>query len=89
MSFDGAVNAWFAPQPEPSDEALRRIGRGLRAARRRSRLTQRALERSSGVPQSTISRNENGLRPTAKATTLARLIHVLGEVEIPPRQHER
>ena len=77
------MGAWATPIPQPSDEALERIGVGLRWARRRRGMTQRQLSMASGVPQSTISRIENGLRPTAKATTIAQLVHVLGAIQIP------
>jgi transcriptional regulator with XRE-family HTH domain len=79
------MTAWPMPIPLPPDEALSRLGIGLRRARWRCGMTQRQLSTASGVPQSTISRIENGLRPTAKAATIARLVHILGAVEIPPR----
>ena len=67
------------------DEGLRRVGQAFLLARRSRGWSQRYLERQSGVPQSTISRLENGRRPTIPVSDLARLACTLGRVTIEPR----
>lgn len=64
---------------EPSLDA---IGMGFRRARAARGLTQRELAERSSVPQSTISRLENGRMPSVRASHLARLVTVLGRVVI-------
>ncbi len=64
------------------DPSLDAIGIAFRRARAAQRLSQRQLEGMSGVPQSTISRLENGRMPSVRASRLARLVKVLGRVVI-------
>jgi len=61
---------WPDREPEPGVVAF---GRELRAARRLRRLSQGALERASGVDQTTISRIERGLVPGTPVRRLAML----------------
>jgi len=57
----------------------------LRNARRRARLTQRALASASGMPQETIARIESGTTQP-RFDTLARLLDACGfELEVMPR----
>jgi transcriptional regulator with XRE-family HTH domain len=51
--------------------------KGMREARERALLTQRALAETSGVTLSTINRLENGLQ-AARISTIARLATPLG-----------
>jgi transcriptional regulator with XRE-family HTH domain len=71
-------------RPTNIDDDLRRIGRALLQARRSRGLSQRRLEALSSVPQSTISRLENGRRAGARISHLARLARVLGRIVIDP-----
>jgi transcriptional regulator with XRE-family HTH domain len=75
--------------PTDLESDLRSIGRGFLAARRRRGLTQRGLEGMSCVPQSTISRLENGKMASVRVSHLARLVHVLGRVTIEPLDEHR
>lgn len=69
-------------QPKDRSGAAARI---LRHARRRARLTQRALASASGIPQETIARIESGATQP-RFDTLARLLEACGfELEITPR----
>jgi transcriptional regulator with XRE-family HTH domain len=54
-----------------------RVTSALRGARRRARLTQRALAERAGVPQSTIGRIESGAI-TPRADTLLHLLNACG-----------
>lgn len=56
-----------------SDEVVVWFGKRLRSERHRASLTQRQLERLSGVDQSTISRIENGQRRDVRLVVVARL----------------
>jgi transcriptional regulator with XRE-family HTH domain len=81
---------WVPPsryaEPDPGVVAF---GRTLLATRRQRRLSQMALERRSGVDQTTISRIERGLVPNTPVRRLVLLADgldaVLGFVERPPR----
>jgi transcriptional regulator with XRE-family HTH domain len=57
---------------------LRLLGMRLREARLSLGLTQRRLERLSGVDQTTISRLENGRLPSLHLTRVGRIALVLG-----------
>jgi transcriptional regulator with XRE-family HTH domain len=54
-------------------EALREIGREVRQLRPEWGRSQRAVERVTGIDQTTISRLENGLAPTLRLERLARI----------------
>ncbi len=84
MWSNGVMAVPLEGGPTDVDADLRSIGRGMLAARRRRGLTQRQLEDMSCVPQSTISRLENGKMPSVRLSHLARLVHVLGRVTIDP-----
>ena len=71
-----------ADRTGPADRHLVAIGRGFLRARRSRYLSQRALAGLSSVPQSTISRLENGRRSSIRVGQLARLVAVLGHVAI-------
>jgi transcriptional regulator with XRE-family HTH domain len=58
-------------------EALKRVGRGIAAARHAHGLSQLQLERLSGVDQTTISRLEHGLAPGIRLERLARIAAAL------------
>ncbi len=58
-------------------DALKRIGRGIAAARRAHGLSQLQLEQLSGVDQTTISRLEHGLAPGIRLERLARIAAAL------------
>jgi transcriptional regulator with XRE-family HTH domain len=66
---------WGVRQPlDPAiADALKRIGKGVRAARQAHGVSQMQLERLSGVDQTTISRLENGLAPGFRLELLARI----------------
>ena len=64
------------------DPSLDAIGIAFRRARAARGLTQRQLAERSSVPQSTISRLENGKMPSVRASHLTRLVTVLGRVVI-------
>jgi transcriptional regulator with XRE-family HTH domain len=70
---------------EDIDRHLIAFGRAFLRARRARGLSQRRLEALSSVPQSTISRLENGKMPSVRASHLARLVAVLGSVTIDAR----
>jgi transcriptional regulator with XRE-family HTH domain len=53
------------------------VARSLRHARRRARLTQRALAEAAGMPQSTVARIEAGTH-VPKVDTLERLLAACG-----------
>jgi transcriptional regulator with XRE-family HTH domain len=54
-------------------DALEALGLAVRWARRQAGLSQEALERSSEVDQTTISRFERGLAPSFSAVKLVQL----------------
>lgn len=57
-----------------SDEVVLWFGEWLRRQRRAALLSQRKLERLSGVDQTTICRIENGQRPGVRLVVVARLL---------------
>lgn len=57
-----------------SDEVVLWFGEWLRRQRRAASLSQRKLERLSGVDQTTISRIETGQRPGVRLVVVARLL---------------
>jgi len=64
-------------QDEPTKEALVALGSAFLKIRAARGLTQRQLERRSGVSQSVISRFENGKAPWLAAVQIARLLAAL------------
>lgn len=68
------------PLPEPVARALARLGRDLSLARRRRRLSQASLADRSGIGVNTVRRLEKG-EPSGSIEHLARILHVLGELE--------
>jgi ribosome-binding protein aMBF1 (putative translation factor) len=69
-------------RPAGSQPDLVAFGQAFQRARQARGLSQRRLEQLSFVPQSTISRLENGKLPSVRAIQLARLVAVLGRVTI-------
>jgi hypothetical protein len=65
---------------EVDQYALDEFGAWLRELRLSRALSQGGLAGRSGVPQSTISRLERGLRPRLRASAVARILIVLGVV---------
>jgi transcriptional regulator with XRE-family HTH domain len=61
-----------------SDEVLRQLGRTIRSARNRRRLTQAELGRRAGISQSEISRIELGFGHGVRVETWLALAHALG-----------
>lgn len=58
------------------------VARSLRSARRRARLTQRALADAAGVPQSTVARIEAGTT-VPRVDTFERLLEACGmDIEV-------
>lgn len=68
------------PLPAPAARALVKLGRDLSLARRRRRLSQASLAERSGIGLNTLRRLEKG-EPNGSIETLARILHVLGEIE--------
>ena len=68
------------PLPVPAARALAKLGRDLSLARRRRHLSQASLAQRSGVGLNTLRRLEKG-QPSGSIEHLARILHVLGEVE--------
>jgi len=72
-----------------SQAALELFGRLLRTWRLSAGMSQRMLQRDSGVHQSTISLIENGKRPGIRLVVIARLIAAIERAgspsSIPPR----
>jgi len=65
-----------------------RFGGAIRAARRSASLSQEQLAARSGLPQSTISRLEQGLTPYVSLTRIGRLsIGMDGRIPIGPCPH--
>lgn len=68
------------PLPQPAARALEKLGRDLSLARRRRRLTQASLAERSGIGVNTLRRLEKG-EPRGSIEHLARVLHVLGELD--------
>lgn len=68
------------PLPAPAARALAKLGRDLSLARRRRRLSQASLAERSGIGINTVRRLEKGA-PSGSIEHLARILHVLGEIE--------
>jgi transcriptional regulator with XRE-family HTH domain len=68
------------PLPVPAARALTKLGRDLSLARRRRRLSQASLAERSGIGLNTLRRLEKG-EPGGSIEHLARILHVLGEIE--------
>jgi len=68
------------PLPAPAARALAKLGRDLSLARRRRRLSQASLAERSGIGLNTLRRLEKG-EPSGSIEHLARILHVLGEIE--------
>jgi transcriptional regulator with XRE-family HTH domain len=68
------------PLPSPAAGALTKLGRDLSRARRRRRLSQASLAERSGIGLNTLRRLEKG-EPSGSIEHLARILHVLGEIE--------
>ncbi len=68
------------PLPSPAARALTKLGRDLSLARRRRRLSQASLAERSGIGLNTLRRLEKG-EPSGSLEHLARILHVLGEVD--------
>jgi ribosome-binding protein aMBF1 (putative translation factor) len=60
--------------PAQEDEGLRIIGRLVFEERRRAGMSQRVLERETGVDQTTISRLERGLMPGMRIARLGSIL---------------
>jgi predicted transcriptional regulator len=69
------------PYSQPTDrwtvDALERLGREVRSARKQAGWSQRLLGERAGVDQAVISRLENGLAPGLRASAIARIIRAL------------
>lgn len=70
----------YYPLPAPAARALAKLGRDLSLARRRRRLSQASLAERSGIGINTLRRLEKG-EPSGSIEHLARILHVLGEIE--------
>lgn len=68
------------PLPDPVRRALEKLGRNLSLARRRRRISQASLAERSGIAVNTVRRLERGV-PSGSIEHLARILHVLGELE--------
>lgn len=68
------------PLPLPAARALAKLGRDLSLARRRRRLSQASLAERSGIGLNTLRRLEKG-EPSGSIEHLARILHVLGEID--------
>jgi len=68
------------PMPQPVTRAMARLGRDISLARRRRRLSQASLADRSGIGVNTVRRLEKG-EPSGSIEHLARILHVLGELE--------
>ena len=77
------VLSWDVPYSQPTDrwtiDALERLGRGLRSARKQAGWSQQLLGERAGVDQAVISRLENGLAPGMRASAIARIIRALSD----------
>lgn len=68
------------PLPGPVARAIAKVGRDISLARRRRRLSQASLADRSGIGINTVRRLEKG-EPSGSIAHLARILHVLGELE--------
>ena len=68
------------PLPILAARALAKLGRDISLARRRRRLSQASLAERSGIGLNTLRRLEKG-EPGGSIEHLARVLHVLGEIE--------
>lgn len=66
--------------PLPVSRALEKLGRDISFARRRRQMTQSMLAERIGVSVVTVRRMEDG-NPSIALQTLARALHVFGELE--------
>jgi len=76
----------FPPLPvdERVERGLEALGHAVREGRRRTGLSQAALQARSGVSQSVISRLERGVLGGLRLPRLARLIDALDGLDIEP-----
>jgi transcriptional regulator with XRE-family HTH domain len=74
---DRPFHGWLQRDPEAQRGAAA-IGRALRDARLRERVSQRRLEEATGVDQTTISRLERGMAPGLRLERLGRIVDALG-----------
>lgn len=68
------------PLPGTAARAIAKVGRDISLARRRRRLSQASLADRSGIGINTVRRLEKG-EPSGSIEHLARILHVLGELE--------
>jgi transcriptional regulator with XRE-family HTH domain len=68
------------PLPLPVSRALEKLGRDISFARRRRQMPQAMLAERIGVSVMTVRRMEDG-NPNISLRTLARTLHVFGELE--------
>jgi len=54
------------------------IGRGLKAYRRRAKMTQQELSEATGIPRSMIAAVESGIRSGLSVESLIKIADVLG-----------
>ena len=72
--------AKLLPLPAPVARALKRLGENLALARRRRRISTRSMAERLQTSTGTLRRLERG-DPTVAIGTLARALHVLGELD--------
>jgi transcriptional regulator with XRE-family HTH domain len=72
------------PDPTIDPGLLVEVGRWLRRARLDAGLSQRDLERRTGIDQTRISRLERGLVPAMRVDRFARIVFELGLHVRPP-----
>lgn len=80
LSAHGGYLMGRVPLPSPAVRAIAKLGRDISLARRRRRLSQASLAERSGVGVNTVRRLEKG-EPNGSIEHLARILHVLGELE--------
>jgi transcriptional regulator with XRE-family HTH domain len=68
------------PLPIPAARALGKLSKDISLARRRRRLSQASLAQRSGIGLNTVRRLERG-QSGCSIEHLARILHVLGEIE--------
>jgi transcriptional regulator with XRE-family HTH domain len=68
------------PLPAPAARAIAKLGRDISLARRRRRLSQASLAERCGIGLNTLRRLEKG-EPSGSIEHLARILHVLGEID--------
>jgi transcriptional regulator with XRE-family HTH domain len=68
------------PLPVPAARAVAKLGRDISLARRRRRLSQASLAERCGIGLNTLRRLEKG-EPSGSIEHLARILHVLGEID--------